>query len=60
MAEARKGRVISGETRRKLSEAGKGEHNWNWGKKASEETRRKLSESHRKAWATRRTAQEGR
>ena len=35
------------ETRRKLSEANKGEKNHNYGKSLSEETRRKLSEAHK-------------
>ena len=40
-----KGRTFSEETRRKLSEATKGENNPMYGKTRSEETRRKMSES---------------
>lgn len=39
------GRVISEQTRRKMSDAKRGERHPNFGKKMSEETRRKISES---------------
>ena len=52
--EALKGRIVSEETRRKISESCKGRTAWNKGLKNiySEETRRKISVSHRgqKAW----------
>lgn len=43
----------SDETRRKLSEARKGEGNPMYGKTQSDETRRKMSESHKARWARR-------
>ena len=45
--EGSSGAIISDETRRKWSEARKGENNPNYGKTASEETKRKMSEAHK-------------
>ena len=45
--EALKGRKLSEETKRKISESHKGKPAWNKGLKASDETRRKMSESHK-------------
>ena len=47
LSEANKGKKRSEETRRKLSEAHRGEKNPNFGKRFSEEHRRKLSEARR-------------
>lgn len=44
---ARRGKRLSIETRKKLSESHKGERNFNYGKPRSEETKRKISESHK-------------
>ena len=45
MSEKNKGKHYSEETRRKMSDAKKGENNPMFGKSPSEETRRKLSET---------------
>ena len=42
---AQKGKHVSAETRRKISEARRGKPSWNKGKHLSEETRRKISEA---------------
>jgi hypothetical protein len=44
---ARRGRRLSNETRKKISESHKGAKNSNYGKHRSEETKRKISESHK-------------
>ena len=43
----RKGKPMSEESKKKLSEAHKGKSVWNKGKKLSEETKKKLSETHK-------------
>ena len=45
-----KGKKLSDETRRKLSEAKKGERHPFFGKKRSEETKRKMSEARKAYW----------
>lgn len=55
-AEARRGKKLSEETKRRMSEAQirasqEGKHLDRLGKKLSEETKRKMSESQRKRWA---------
>lgn len=47
MSKSQKGKHLSGETRKKISEAGKGRTPWNRGKQLSEEIRNKMSESHK-------------
>ena len=46
-----KGKTLTEEHRRKLSEAAKGKKNHNFGKTPSEDTRRKLSEAAKRQWA---------
>ena len=43
----KRGKPLSEETKRKLSESHKGKPSWNKGKKLSNETKRKISEHHR-------------
>ena len=45
-SEAQKGKTLSEESRKKMSEAKKGEKNHNFGKHLSEETKKKISEAH--------------
>lgn len=47
-AEAHKGKTLTEETRRKISESITGERNPRWGKEVSEETRRKISEANKR------------
>ena len=49
------GRIMSQETRRKISEAQKGEKNHFYGKTASEETRKKISEYHKNKYVSEET-----
>ena len=49
-----KGRTISDETRRKLSESKKGENNPFYGKHRSEETRKKMRDAAKRRWAKKR------
>ena len=45
MSEAKKGKPLSDETKRKMSNVRKGENNPHFGKKHSEEAKRKMSEA---------------
>ena len=47
ISEGKKGKQCSEETRKKISEATKGENNPNYGKQCSEETRKKISEGNK-------------
>ena len=47
MSEVKKGKILSEEHKRKISEACKGENHHMWGKYHSEEVKRKISESHK-------------
>jgi group I intron endonuclease len=47
MSEAAKGKVLSEETKRKISEAESGENHYNFGGHRSEETKKKLSEANK-------------
>ena len=47
LSEAEKGKYISDETKKKLSDVGKGDKNPFYGKHHSEESKRKISESHK-------------
>ena len=51
-----KGKHLSEETKRKMSEALKGKNTWSKGKHHSEESKRKMSESHKIRWAIRKAS----
>ena len=51
MSEAKKGRTLSEEHRRKISEANKGENNPFFGKHHSEESHQKMREAAKRRWA---------